>query len=116
MGAKLSHSCLIGRVEELEPQLSVSRSQLNFLFSHHRPLTYFHLEILISPTSSEVPRLISKSIVVWLNSSLYLHTPTMPPRAHIDDDVASLISSNDSINAMDFVQRANQMMADVLIP
>ncbi|KAI9641015.1 hypothetical protein NHQ30_010442 [Ciborinia camelliae] len=30
----------------------------------------------------------------------------------IEDDAASLISSNDSVTAIDFVQRANQMMAD----
>ncbi|KAF7856830.1 hypothetical protein EAF04_009592 [Stromatinia cepivora] len=36
----------------------------------------------------------------------------MSPRFTMDDDAASLVSSQDSITGMDFVQRANQMMAD----
>ncbi|APA07122.1 predicted protein [Sclerotinia sclerotiorum 1980 UF-70] len=36
----------------------------------------------------------------------------MSPRFNMDDDAASLVSSQDSITGMEFVQRANQMMAD----
>ncbi|CAD6447977.1 d5067f39-44a5-4855-9536-3ac494012002 [Sclerotinia trifoliorum] len=36
----------------------------------------------------------------------------MSPRFTMDDDAASLVSSQDSITGMEFVQRANQMMAD----
>ncbi|KAF7949589.1 uncharacterized protein EAE97_003098 [Botrytis byssoidea] len=36
----------------------------------------------------------------------------MPGQFTIDDDAESLISSQDSVPDMDFVERANQMMAD----
>ena len=34
----------------------------------------------------------------------------------MDDDAGSLISSQDSVPDMDFVERANRMMADVAMP
>ncbi|KAJ8070499.1 hypothetical protein OCU04_000873 [Sclerotinia nivalis] len=51
---------------------------------------------------------------VSISSTLtsHSHTSTMSPRFTMDDDAASLVSSQDSMTGMDFVQRANQMMAD----
>ncbi|ESZ97980.1 hypothetical protein SBOR_1651 [Sclerotinia borealis F-4128] len=39
-------------------------------------------------------------------------SPQFTNNVPIDDDLASLVSSQDSVTAMDFVKRANQMMAD----
>ena len=44
------------------------------------------------------------------------YDPHVPVQFTMDDDAGSLISSQDSVPDMDFVERANRMMADVTMP